>query len=271
MFYRNSRYFNLTELSAPDARGRAANSKALRRLPVVDGRFRHIVDGTDRLDNLAYKYYKKTSLWWHFCDANPEFQSPRALIGKDEYITVELNISWQGLEPPWYEVRNRLLPEPGIEKVLLGNHDRHVPEQQVTDGSFLFAMSDSLLADIESSQLSQQLAPTLDTALQAGGVIVGSAVRLQQVGNEQWRLIDQQSKAAYNLYRQTTDINVFEAIPEYSWSLRLVYNRQNIDLETIMQMIEQLHTPGYSLTLPTEILRVGKPIVIPPLNAGEVY
>lgn len=269
MFFRTSRYFKLSELFTDDARGRMANGKVLRRLPTVSGRFQHIVDGSDRLDNLAYKYYKKPSQWWRFCDANPAFMSPRALIGKDARMSIAISIAWEGAQPPWYEMRNRLIDEPGIEKVRLGNSDDNMPEQQMIDGSFMFAISATLSADIESTLLTQQLAPALDTALQGGGLIMNTAIRMQAVENNQWLLTDQQSAATYHLYLQGSDINVFEAIPLYSWLLRVEYNRQNIDLETIIQIVEQLHEPGFILTLPTEIRRVGKPIVIPPLVTSE--
>ena len=36
----------------------------------------------DRLDQLAYKYYGQPLQWWHICDANPDFLSPLAPLGR---------------------------------------------------------------------------------------------------------------------------------------------------------------------------------------------
>ena len=41
---------------------------------------RHTVNGGDRLDLLAYKYYGDTTKWWQICDANPDWHFPLDLL-----------------------------------------------------------------------------------------------------------------------------------------------------------------------------------------------
>jgi nucleoid-associated protein YgaU len=40
--------------------------------------YHNVVDG-DRLDNLAYRYYKDATLWWFIANANPEIFYPEDL------------------------------------------------------------------------------------------------------------------------------------------------------------------------------------------------
>ena len=87
MFSRISRYHTLPDIVTTDAEGRTFASKTLRPLPQVSGTFRHTVEDADRLDQLAYKYYREPRKWWRMSDANPEFLSPQALLGKEPIVT----------------------------------------------------------------------------------------------------------------------------------------------------------------------------------------
>ena len=78
-----SRYEPLPDIVTTDARGRTLASRTLRPLPQDSGTLRHIVEDADRLDQLAYRYYREPRKWWRLLDANPEFLSPQALLGKD--------------------------------------------------------------------------------------------------------------------------------------------------------------------------------------------
>ena len=87
MFSRISRYRTLPDIVTTDADGRTLVSKTLRPLPQAPGTFRHTVEEADRLDHLAYKYYQEPRKWWRISDANPEFLSPQALLGKEPIVT----------------------------------------------------------------------------------------------------------------------------------------------------------------------------------------
>ena len=82
MFFKGSRYKDMPEISATDAKGQTARSKTLRWIPETPGKFQHTVNQTDRLDLLAYKYYGDPKKWWLFCDANPEFAMPIELLNR---------------------------------------------------------------------------------------------------------------------------------------------------------------------------------------------
>lgn len=102
MFSKNSRYRKLPDEVTLDAKGRQLLSKSLRLLPEVTGRFRHALDENDRLDHLAYKYYKQPRKWWHICDANPDFLSPHDLLGTTPIISQRFPVSFGGSgDAPW--------------------------------------------------------------------------------------------------------------------------------------------------------------------------
>jgi len=102
MFSKLSRYRNLPDEVTVDSQGRRQLSKSLRLLTVLPGQFLQAVDGNDRLDHLAYKYYKEPRKWWRICDANPEFLSPWDLLGKSPVVTQRFPLQFTGGgDPPW--------------------------------------------------------------------------------------------------------------------------------------------------------------------------
>ena len=70
-------------MAVPDASGRVLPAKGARPLPEVTGTFTHTVNSGDRLDELAFTYYRRPLDYWHICDANPSFLSPLALVGAE--------------------------------------------------------------------------------------------------------------------------------------------------------------------------------------------
>ncbi len=80
MFFKNSRYKDISKYSAIDESGKASQTKSLRLIPTTSGTFMHTVKEGDRLDLLAFKYYGSPSKWWLICDANPEAFFPTDLL-----------------------------------------------------------------------------------------------------------------------------------------------------------------------------------------------
>src|SRR5262245_9671228 len=117
MFSRISRYRALPDIVATDAEGRTLFSKTLRPLPQAPGTFRHTVEDADRLDHLAYKYYRQPTKWWRLSDANPEFLSPQALLGKDPIVTDRFPLEFEGAQPQWARLVQNLTQYVGVEKV----------------------------------------------------------------------------------------------------------------------------------------------------------
>ncbi len=118
MFSRLSRYRTLPEVHAVDAAGRRLASAELRLLPATPGSVRHSVEAGDRLDHLAYKYYRQPTRWWRICDANPELLSPLELLAEGPLATVRLPLGYGGEgAAPWPELVRRLLATPGVDEV----------------------------------------------------------------------------------------------------------------------------------------------------------
>jgi hypothetical protein len=121
MFFANSRYRKLPDEVTVDSQGRRLTSKSFRIPPRVTGIFQHTIEDSDRLDNLAAKYYKQPRKWWRICDANPELMLPQALLGKTPFITQRFPISFANAEqqPPWAMLIRAIATQVGIEDVRL--------------------------------------------------------------------------------------------------------------------------------------------------------
>ncbi len=110
-------------------------SKSLRLLPKVTGVFFHTVEAVDRLDHLAYKYYKQPRKWWRICDANPEFPSPQALLGKEPLVTTRFPLTFAGGgQPPWADLLKTLGQEVGVEDAKVVDEIRFVAQGQTFGG-----------------------------------------------------------------------------------------------------------------------------------------
>lgn len=126
MFSRLSRYRKLPEVVTVDPRGRQLASKALRPMPEVAGVLQHSIEASDRLDHLAYKFYKQSRHWWRICDANPDHASPLELLGQTPLTQCRIPLPGdEALMPyPWTRVLHTLHGLPGVEGV--------VPEERVS-------------------------------------------------------------------------------------------------------------------------------------------
>ncbi len=135
MFSKISRYRKLADEVAIDARGLELASKSIRLLPEVSGKFQHTVEEVDRLDHLAFKYYKQPRNWWRICDANPEFLSPQALLGKEPLITQRFPLSFRMdvKNPPWAGLLTQLRAIVGVEEVQLELGTKFVPKTEDID------------------------------------------------------------------------------------------------------------------------------------------
>lgn len=131
MFSKISRYRKLPDVVAIDNQGRRLVSKGLRLLSEVSGIFFHTVESGDRLDHLAYKYYKQSRKWWQVCDANPEFLSPLAVLGKESIITTRFPLLFaNGIQPPWAKILKQLEQKVGVESVKVVDEIQLVAQEQ---------------------------------------------------------------------------------------------------------------------------------------------
>jgi len=123
MFSKISRYRKLPDDVTIDADGFSFQSKSLRLIPFVDGSFQHTVEEVDRLDHLGYKYYKQPRKWWRICDANPDFPSPQALLGKEPIVHGEFPVEFDVSDPPYAVILAAVRNLVGVENALLGEND----------------------------------------------------------------------------------------------------------------------------------------------------
>jgi hypothetical protein len=134
MFSRISRYRTLPDVVTTDAEGRTLVSKTLRPVPQAPGTFRHTVEEADRLDHLAYKYYQQPGKWWRINDANPEFRSPQALLGKEPIVTDRFPVTFDGAQPPWAALVQNLTQRIGVEEVKVVEEIHLAPKAQTVGG-----------------------------------------------------------------------------------------------------------------------------------------
>lgn len=132
MFSDISRYQELSDIITSNKQGLSLKSKTLRLLPEVPGTFRHTVEEIDRLDHLAYKYYNQPRKWWPICDANPDFMSPLALLGKEPIITSLFTLTFEGDKPPWAILLRQLSKTVGVEKASM-DKNQIVPKKQILE------------------------------------------------------------------------------------------------------------------------------------------
>jgi hypothetical protein len=118
MFTRTSRYRGLPVVVTVDAAGRRISACALRLTGPVAGRFTHTVTETDRLDHLATAYYREPRRWWRICDANPEFLSPQALLGKEPLGTLRYLLKVSATPPVWYALLGAVGALVGVDRVV---------------------------------------------------------------------------------------------------------------------------------------------------------
>jgi hypothetical protein len=192
MAHRYSRYRASSVLPAPDARGRVSATAALRALPATPGRFRHVVSEGERLDQLAYKYYEEPLLWWHICDANPEFLSPLALLGQEPVVATRfpLRASLGGNSPDWPELIRDLSGLVGVEDVAI----EETIEYHTTNESVEIAPQVVRNVPITRERFKRTLlvtynnhataAETLIKAIRAGGLEIEPPVEVGQLGRQ---------------------------------------------------------------------------------------
>jgi hypothetical protein len=95
---RTSRYYGLDSLVDRDPRdpARTVVVDAARVASEPVGTFQHVLAAGDRLDQLAFRYFREPRKWWLICDANPEFLSPLDLLGRGPTATLRLTLKGAG-------------------------------------------------------------------------------------------------------------------------------------------------------------------------------
>jgi phage tail protein X len=184
MFSKISRYRKLPDVSAPDAGGTVRAAKDLRLLPTVSGTFRHTVNGGDRLDHLAYKYYGQPLQWWAICDANPEFLSPLAPLGQEPVVTTLFPVTVSD-PPPWSRLFQRVDAMTGVENVHVVEDFELVAQQVDFKGQPVTVVGErATRAVLVTYNRMNATAAAIAAAIQAAGFDVAPFTELGQVGQQ---------------------------------------------------------------------------------------
>jgi nucleoid-associated protein YgaU len=70
MFFKASRYENVDDHVIRDFKGREVRYKKTRFIEKTESKMSHVVCQGDRLDLIAFQYYKDPERFWRICDAN---------------------------------------------------------------------------------------------------------------------------------------------------------------------------------------------------------
>lgn len=265
MFSKISRYRKLPDVVTTDEKGRTLESKSLRLLPGVSGTFLHTIEEVDRLDHLAYKYYKQPRKWWRICDANPEYMSPQSLLGKDSIKTTLFPVEWEGSLQPWSDLLSGVSEMIGIENATVGTPNVPFADIQIFDGTLLVPIDAGLTADLDTGVRTQELSTPLRLALEDNGITFIHGARFSFVEENEWRVSELMTMQYYTFKLEEGTLNVYESLVRYSWLLMVAHNEMTASSQAVANRISTL---GFSVGQPQPVGRVGKQIIIPPNTVG---
>jgi hypothetical protein len=187
MFSKNSRYRKLPDFVTIDRQGQEITIKNLRPLPEVTGTFLHTIEDGDKLDHLAFRYYKQPRKWWRICDANPQFMSPQTLLGNESIVTFQfpLSFSGNGEPPPLSPVIRNLAQQPGIEKIRIREDIQLAEEKQSHNGQDVIINIEKIKRFILVIFNQMNTSPkAINDTIKAAGFQIGKPEIIGRVGKE---------------------------------------------------------------------------------------
>jgi hypothetical protein len=187
MFFKNSRYRKQPFAVTIDAKGRRLKSVTLRAAPETSGTFLHTIEEGDRLDHLAYKYYKAPKKWWRIIDANPEFSSPLDLLGSGVMRCVRIPLAHddEADEPPWSQLAAGLAALIGVdayrfaETVLLNEDSLNVAGETIPVATESYERS--VIVSYNSINITEG---ELAAAVNATGFTAGRPENIGRIGRQ---------------------------------------------------------------------------------------
>ena len=188
MFAKNSRYYKLNDELHLDAKGREVLCKSLRLTPSLAAETYHVVDESDRVDLIAFKYFKKSKKWWRVCDANADFFSPRQLLGKEPISVARFPLlGVEGLRQfPWAQLIDALNDIIGVQKLERYEQSRLQETQQNVGGGIVISLWSERFEraiDITYNQENTNV-DDLASALLSHGFPVAAPIELRRIGTE---------------------------------------------------------------------------------------
>ena len=70
MLFKGSRYADVPVDKLDDANGRTIRYLRMRVIPDTSADATHVVDDSERLDHIAFAYFRDAERFWRICDAN---------------------------------------------------------------------------------------------------------------------------------------------------------------------------------------------------------
>ncbi len=87
---KRSRYAKADIRSGTDRAGEELEYFELREIPETEGILQIVAKATDRLDLLAYRYYRDPTLFWKICDASDHLD-PTDVVATHESVVIPPN------------------------------------------------------------------------------------------------------------------------------------------------------------------------------------
>lgn len=88
MFFDGSRYLRVADYTIEAGDGAARKLKAAREPVATETALTYQVREGDRLDLLAYKFYRNPRKWWLIADANPDCIAPEQLLAPGRVLNI---------------------------------------------------------------------------------------------------------------------------------------------------------------------------------------
>jgi nucleoid-associated protein YgaU len=88
MFFDGSRYLRVPDCTIEAGDGAPRKLKATREPVATETALTYQVREGDRLDLLAYKFYRNPRKWWLIADANPDCIAPEQLLAPGRVLVI---------------------------------------------------------------------------------------------------------------------------------------------------------------------------------------
>ena len=88
MFFDGSRYLRVADYTLEAGDGAPRKLKATREPVATEIALTYQVREGDRLDLLAYKFYRDPRKWWLIADANPDCLAPEQMLVPGRVLTI---------------------------------------------------------------------------------------------------------------------------------------------------------------------------------------
>ena len=248
MLTKKSRYYGLEEIDTLVENGELVTGLTLRSNEIAEKALSHQIESGNRLDHLAYQYYRDTFHWWRICDANPQFLSPLSVVNQDPVVDYSVEINWSTELPAWYLLKREMSQITGVLKVLLGSEEagnptrylRRYEDSNNADDYELGVLSEDYAQSLSNAVLTQELGEVIFNGLLGLGVDLSTGAQIDAVDSTTWQIEALDTGVVYLLYLENNEIPVIRLVQEHHWVIRLEINRFSDSLARVQQKLTEL-------------------------------